>query len=154
MENNLSPNVRKLPSVDNPPRDDEGVNAGLIAEVVFAALPLLLIFLIFTHAKKLPEVFTSPEWSFGSAVLLGQALAKFVSGLAKSGRTRPGAAALVTSLLLVFGLAPALIILAIMLQAEHGTTAPSLWLEIAQVFYFFAAAFIYVIIGGVSERQR
>ncbi len=135
-------------------RDEEGVRAGLMAEVVFASLPLLLIFLIFAHTKRLGEVFASPEWSFGSAVLLGQTLAKFVSGLAKAGHTRPGAAALITSLLLVLGLAPALIILALMLQSEHGPSSPAGWLQALQVLYFLIASMLYVVIGSVSERQR
>jgi hypothetical protein len=146
-------------SEESPPtskvaRDDEGLRAGLMAEVVFAALPLLLILLVFAHTKRLGELFASPEWSFGSAILLGQTLAKFVSGLAKSGQTRPGAAALVTALLLVFGLAPALITLALMLEAERGPAEPSAWLQALQVIYFIGASILYVIMGDVSERRK
>lgn len=134
-------------------RDKEGIIAALIAEVVFATLPLLLIIMIFLHAGRSTEVFASPEWSFGSAVLFGQTLAKLVSGLAKSGHTRPGAAALVTSLLIVFGLAPALIINAIMLQLKPQDLS-NFWLEAIQVADFAAAAFVYVVIGGVAERRE
>lgn len=143
------------PEAGESKRDKEGTIAALIAEVVFAMLPLLLIVMIFTHTDRhsVLDVFASPEWSFGSSVLFGQTLAKLVSGLSKSGRTRPGAATLVTSLLIVFGLAPALIINAITLQAPEGH-AVGITLPVIQVLDFLAAAFVYVIIGSVAERHE
>jgi hypothetical protein len=109
--------------------------------------------MIFSDSGRIAEVFSSPEWSFGSAVLFGQSLAKLVSGLSKSGRTRPGAATLLTALLIVFGLAPALIINAMTLQIKPQDP-PHVWLAAIQVFDFTGAAFVYVIVGSVAERRE
>jgi hypothetical protein len=145
----------KMPGTDpslEGARDNEGTVPGLVAEVVFAALPLLLIVMIYSNTGKSAEIFASPEWSFGSAVLFGQTLARFVRCLAQGGgHARPGAAALITALLLVFGLAPALIINAITLTQHAGE--PNRLIAAFQVVDFAVAAFVYVVIGDVAERR-
>jgi hypothetical protein len=126
------------------------IASGLAAEVAFAVLPLLIV-LLFIVSGDLPQIsrfFASPEWSFGSAILIGQSLVKFVSGIGKGGSAAAGPVALVISLVLVFLLAPTLFVLFLSLQAE---SKPSPWLGLAQVILFALAAGVYILLGLVGE---
>jgi len=124
--------------------------SGLAAEVAFAVLPLLIV-LLFIVSGELPQIarfFASPEWSFGAAILVGQSLVKFVSGIGKGGSAASGPVALVISIVLVFLLAPTLFVLFLSLQTE---SKPSPWLGLAQVVLFALGAGVYILLGLVGE---
>lgn len=127
------------------------VIAGLGAEVLFAVLPLLVVLMVLVHAEHSTNMFASPEWSFGAAILFGQALMKFVSGLARGGDAEKGPVRLIVALLVVFGLVPSLLVLNMTLQAVETHANPGRWLQIFQVVLFCGGAAMYILLGTVGE---
>jgi hypothetical protein len=127
------------------------VLSGLAAEVAFAALPLLVVLMVVVHANRSQHLFSSPEWSFGAAILFGQSLVKFVSGVARGGEAATGPVALLVALLVVFGLVPSLIVLDMTLQAAEEASEPARWLQLSQVAFFLLAAVMYMLLGTVGE---
>lgn len=125
--------------------------SGLVAEVAFATLPLIVVLMVLMHANHSKRVFMSPEWSFGAAILFGQSLVRFVSGLVRGGRAATGPVALVLALLIVFGLVPALLVLYMTLQATEAHEDPSRWLQVFQVFLFLGAGITYLLLGTIGE---
>ena len=125
---------------------------GLFAEVVFAFLPLLVVLMVVFHAQHSSRLFASPEWSFGSAILFGQALAKFISGLAEGGHAATGPVTLMVALVLVFGLAPSLFVLYMTLESWEAGSIAALGVQVWQVIFFVAAAIAYVVLGTVGEE--
>ena len=124
--------------------------SGLAAEVAFAVLPLLVVLLVKVVQQSSPpsEFFSSAEWSFGSAILFGQCLVKFTSGIGRGGSASPGPMALLISLVLVFGLVPSLVLLDMALQSEK---VAHFWLGAFQVILFSLAAGAYMVLGLVGE---
>ncbi len=125
--------------------------SGLVAEVTFTVLPLFVVLIVLFHAEHSYRLFASPEWSFGAAILFGQALVKFMSGLARGGAAATGPVALVITLLIVFGLAPSLLILYMTLQASEEPTFPSRWLQFWQVMSFCSSVAMYLLLGTIGE---
>jgi hypothetical protein len=125
--------------------------SGLAAEVAFSVLPLLVILMVFINLRQPVHFFSSPEWSFGSAILFGQAFVRFIAGLVRHGRVAQGPVALIIAVLLVFGLTPSLVVLIIVLQSSELHCPPSLWLQILQVTLFGCAAAAHVLLGTVGE---
>ncbi|HEY2321610.1 MAG TPA: hypothetical protein VGJ82_01990 [Thermoanaerobaculia bacterium] len=128
--------------------------AGVAAELMFALLPLLVVAIIMVYRGESSRVFTSAEWSFGSAILCGQALVKFVSGLARARQPNWHRVAFAVAALFVFGVVPALTVLALMILSEKS---PQVWLDRAQIVVFLlsmAEFFIFGTIGDLwHERQ-
>ena len=138
------------------------VMAALVAEVSFAVLPLLVVLMVRVNADDAAAVFASPEWVFGAAILFGQALVKFVVGLARGGSAAAGPVALAVAVVIVFGLAPSLMTLSMTLRAEihatqasqHTVTGPAPWLQVLHVVLFVGAIIGYLILGTVGELWR
>jgi hypothetical protein len=101
--------------------------SGLAAEVAFALLPLLVVLMVVIHTGHSHRLFSSPEWSFGAAILFGQSLVKFVSGIARGGAAARGPVALFVALLVVFGLVPSLSVLHMTLETVETKTDPARW---------------------------
>lgn len=125
--------------------------AGLAAEVAFAVLPLLVVLMVLAYANHSTRLFMSPEWSFGAAILFGQSLVKFVSGLARGGRAATGPVALVLALLIVFGLVPSLLVLYMTLHTTEMNEHPPRWLQLFQVVLFCGAGAMYLLLGTIGE---
>jgi hypothetical protein len=123
---------------------------GLAAEVSFAVLPLLVVLMVLNHTNHGTDLFASPEWSFGSAILFGQALTKLVAGLARTGEAAPGPVALLIALVVVFGLVPSLLALSMTLTELPNDVGGGL--KILQVVLFMGAAATYMILGTVGEQ--
>jgi hypothetical protein len=126
----------------------------LAAEVAFAVLPLLVVLMVLVHARHSTHLFASPEWSFGAAILFGQSLVKFISGLARGGHAATGPVALIVALLVVFGLVPSLIVLTMTLQSSELGGNPAAWLQICQVAMFIGGAAMYLLLGTIGETWR
>lgn len=124
---------------------------GLAAEVAFAVLPLLVVFLVRFHGDHSSKVFAAPEWAFGAAILFGQALVKLVSGLARGGAAAAGPVALAVALVVVFGLVPSLFVLNKTLEAAETCVDVARWLRIAGVGMFVTACGVYLALGAVGE---
>jgi hypothetical protein len=125
--------------------------AALAAEVSFAVLPLLVVVMVFVHVGHGTHMLGSPEWSFGAAILFGQALVKFVSSLARAGSAATGPVALIVALIVVFGLVPSLFVLDWSLQSYEQGTNLRHSLQAAQVILFCTGAGTYMVLGAVSE---
>jgi hypothetical protein len=128
--------------------------SGLAAEVAFAVLPLLVVLMVLVHARHSAHLFASSEWSFGAAILFGQSLVKFISGLARGGEAATGPVALIVALLVVFGLVPSLIVLTMTLQSTVVHLTPATWLQICQVLLFTGGAVMYLLLGVIGETWR
>jgi len=102
------------------------------------------------------DVIGSPEWSFGAAILFGQALVKFSTGVAHGGRAAHGPVALAVTLILVLGLAPSLLVLTLILVDTEADPKrdPDTWLGVMQVVLFIASAVTYCIFGMIGEMWR
>ncbi len=128
--------------------------AGLAAEVSFAALPLLVVVMVFIHVEHGSHMFASPEWTFGAAILFGQTLVKFVSNLARGGAAARGPVALIVALIVVFGLVPSLFVLDWSLQSYETGSEFRRLLQASQVGLFCGAAAVYMLLGTIAEMWR
>ena len=120
-----------------------------ISELLFALLPFAVVFLIFAYQNKGWESYLmAPEWAFASALLFGQTIVKVVQGTLRSG---PGiivpVVGLTISVLIVLGLVPSMVLLALILTA----TAAPLWIGISQVVLAVIASCTFVLFGTVAE---
>jgi len=128
---------------------------GLVAEVAFTILPLVVVLIAVSQTQWI-KLLASPEWSFGAAILFGQSIVRFFSGLLRGGAAAGGPVALTVSLLIVFGLVPSLLVLTFtLISAEdcHASVHPAreYWLYAAQVALFGLAALTYLVLGTIGE---
>lgn len=119
------------------------------AEFLFILLPFVVSGIVFSSKGEYLSLLQMPEWSLAAAVLFGQSLVKFISGiLANKGtyRARWERVALGIAFLIVVGLVPCLIVLSLILMRGH----PSLALSFVQIgiFAFGVAAFFIFGAGG------
>jgi hypothetical protein len=141
-------NSSKLP-IENPKINFSDSDATLWAELLFVFLPFLITVLALAYKKSIVSVFFVPEWALAAAILTGQTVVKFISGLMKYGENiNLGAVALVISGLIVLLLAPSLAILSFMLVSP----TPVLWLGVVQIVFFCISVFFYLLLGKVSEK--
>ena len=91
----------------------------LLGDLLFIVLPLVVISIVdVSVGRSLFAIIESPELSFGSAVLFGQTIIKVVSGFA---HTKPSGAeqpVFIIALIIVFGLVPSLVVLALLLSVN------------------------------------
>ena len=130
---------------------------GLLAEVVFAVLPLLVVSVVMAELHKPGRIVSSPEWSFAAAILFGQSIVRFMTGFAHGGRAKPGPVALAVSLIIVLGLTPSLMVLSAILRAEAagmGHDGPEGWIAWIQILFFAASAVTYLGLSAIGEAWR
>ncbi len=132
--------------------------SGLLAEIAFAALPLLIVLMVLLRYDHGKHIWAAPEWAFGAAILFGQALVKFMTGLAHGGKAAHGPVALAITLIIVLGLAPSLLVLTLILMARESAQSQSpevaTGLCVAQIVWFLGGAATYVVFGAVGEAWR
>jgi len=91
----------------------------ILGDLLFIVLPLVVISIVdVSVGRSLFAIIQSPELSFGSAVLFGQTIIKVVSGFA---HTKPSGAeepVFIIALIIVFGLVPSLVVLALLLSVN------------------------------------
>jgi hypothetical protein len=123
--------------------------AAVGAELFFALLPLLVLTLVLiAKHRPLPEIMASPEWSFGSAILVGQTLVKFVSGLTRAKRIRGARVGFVVAAFFVCGVVPALAILILVALADHHAPAWMIW---TQLGIFAVSMIVFLLLGGIGH---
>jgi hypothetical protein len=89
----------------------------LLGDLLFIILPLVVISIVdVSVGKSLFAIIQSPELSFGSAVLFGQTIIKVVSGFAHTKPTGAEQPVFIIALIIVFGLVPSLVVLALLLS--------------------------------------
>jgi hypothetical protein len=116
----------------------------ILGDLLFIVLPLVVISIVdVSVGRSLFAIIESPELSFGSAVLFGQTIIKVVSGFA---HTKPSGAeqpVFIIALIIVFGLVPSLVVLALLLSVNpipHG-------LQLAQASIFVLGVIVFGFFG-------
>lgn len=116
----------------------------ILGDLLFIVLPLVVISIVdVSVGRPLFAIIQSPELSFGSAVLFGQTIIKVVSGFA---HTKPSGAeqpVFIIALIIVFGLVPSLIVLALLLSV----TPIPYGLQLAQACIFALGIIVFLLFG-------
>jgi len=131
--------------------------AGLLAEVMFVIVPLVVIYLVSIQTSHGSTVLTSPEWSVGSIILFGQVMVKFTLGVAHKGGGAPGPLALILVLLVMLGILPSCLLLIYVVASNEASachlspTFALTWINPAQMVVFIIAIIVYLSLGLLSE---
>jgi hypothetical protein len=126
----------------------------IVPELLFCLLPLLVLSLTLIFVdKSIMHLLASPEWSFASAILLGQAVVRFVFGATSNRRAKRKVAALIVAAIIVLELVPALAVLSFTIISHENLGAENVpgWLVGLQLFLFLMSILTFVAIGGVGE---
>lgn len=125
--------------------------AAQCSELLFAILPFAVVFLIFAFQKKgWVSYVMAPEWAFASALLFGQTVVKIVQGTLKAGYSVAiPVVILVVSMLIVLGLVPSMVLLALILASPD---AP-LWMGISQLVLALIAAATFLLFGTITYSE-
>ena len=132
--------------------------AVLFADLLFILLPLIILALMFGLRGKLLQLLSSPEWSFVAAILCGQALVRFVSGIMADFKFQEQRVTMFVALLVVLGIMPSIVVLVLVLSevvAQEPSASPlPLGLTYAQLISFVIAVVAFVVLGGTGELNR
>ena len=120
------------------------------AEALFIGLPILVLFIVLHYKQLDSELLASPEWSFAAAVLFGLGLVKLVGSIASTGGGHGERIGFLCALLLVLGLVPSLIVLALVLLAD----SPSAWLTWLQIGLCILGGVIFFGCAGFAALVR
>lgn len=116
----------------------------ILGDLLFIVLPLVVISIVdVSVGRSLFAIIESPELSFGSAVLFGQTIIKVVSGFA---HTKPSGAeqpVFIIALIIVFGLVPSLVVLALLLSVNPIPSG----LQLAQAAIFALGVIVFGFFG-------
>jgi hypothetical protein len=126
----------------------------IFPELLFCLLPLLVLGMTLVFVDKgIIHLLASPEWSFASAILLGQALVRFVFGTTSNRRARQKVVALIVAVIIVLELVPALAVLSftIITHERVGAEQAPGWLIGLQLFIFVMSILTFMAIGGIGE---
>jgi len=127
-------------------KDKINAVCGASSEVLFVILPFIVIAITLGHRSELKTIFSLPEWSIVSAVIVGQTIVKLVS-MALVENVHKERIVVVLSFLLVCLLAPNLVVLSIVLTVENVSAV----LAVAQgILFLISAAFFWLM--SVVER--
>lgn len=146
----------KIQALTSPQEDDRiagypfSVHFG---ELLFTILPFSVLFLVYLFQEKSFQSYLfAPEWAFASAILFGQTVVKFVQGIVESTHcsgTISERVGLLVAVLIVVGLVPSMIILALLLTSSK----PPFWVGVTQIVLFFVSALSFVVLGSVAHSE-
>lgn len=125
--------------------------AGSLAEWIFAMLPLVVVSIVMANLGKLSEIYTSPEWAFGAAILSAQALYRFVGGVARARKISLERMLLGVALLLVAVVGPANMILVLVVMSEMKDHAVPHGLAVAQSVFFWVTSILFVLLATAAH---
>ncbi|MDQ1591607.1 MAG: hypothetical protein QOG71_2234 [Pyrinomonadaceae bacterium] len=142
---------RKEAALEQPNNRDASINTHclLLAEVLFIILPFIVTGIVFSYQGVPLKIIYLPEWSLASSVLMGQALVKYISNILSSKGQRNlhwERVALSLSALIVFGLAPSLLILSLILVTDPFSKG----LAISQIVLFLLGLLAFFFFGGYA----
>lgn len=103
---------------DSDHRESLRAKLGAVSELMFVVLPFIVIAITLAHRGELKTIFFLPEWSIVSAVIMGQSIVKWASIAIGNKVSFKEGIVFILSALLVVGLVPILIVLAIVLTAD------------------------------------
>src|SRR5882672_5298110 len=116
-----------------------------LGELLLTVLPLIVLAMVgLTLGKGWVHVIQSPEWAFGAAVLFGQTVFKLVAGVIKGGSQLWEEIGLIVVLVIVAGLVPSLVVLALRLTVDTPTAA----MTISQSVLFLLSAIVFLVLGA------
>ncbi len=122
----------------------------ILGDLLFIVLPLVVISIVdVSIGRSLFAIVETPELSFGSAVLFGQTIIKVVSGFAYTKPTGAEQPVFIIALIIVFGLVPSLVVLALLLsvnQIPYG-------LQLAQACMFALGVIVFLFFGVRGHAQ-
>lgn len=124
-----------------------------MAEFLFVLFPLMVLaFVILTTRTRSHSLLATPEWSFGAAILFGQAVQKITAASARTQAYPWQKTTLLVSALLIFGLMPSLITLALLIyDAPPSVVVHDSTLTICQVALFVLGSLAFLFLGTVSH---
>lgn len=134
--------------------------ATLLIELLFVAMPFLVILTVLGFAGKAGRIWGMSEWAFAGVVLSGQAVTKFISGaLAKKQRgtgSEPLFIVLIAVAACVFIFFAGLVLYKIVETKEAGSAPSELssGLICWQLVFFGIGVLLFIIIGGAGELSR
>lgn len=129
---------------------DKTIKYVLCSELLFIMLPILILFFIRMIQNDFHSIIYNSEWSIISTILFGHSIVKFSSGISKSSeQVRWQFVALVVSLIIIFGLIPSVIILAMNLTGEPL----SAFTQILQIVLFLASCVTFFIFGAIGQKM-
>jgi hypothetical protein len=122
----------------------------IFGDLLFIVLPLVVISIVdVSVGKSLNALIETPELSFGSAVLFGQTIIKVVSGFAHSKPSGAEQPVFVVAMIIVFGLVPSLVVLALLLSINPVPYG----LQLAQAVIFALGVIVFFIFGVTGNAQ-
>ena len=122
----------------------------IFGDLLFIVLPLVVISIVdLSVGKSLFALIQTPELSFGSAVLFGQTIIKVVSGFAHSKPSGAEQPVFVVAMIIVFGLVPSLVVLALLLSINPVPYG----LQLAQAAIFVLSVLVFFIFGVTGHAQ-
>lgn len=122
----------------------------ILGDLLFIVLPLVVISIVdVSIGRSLFAIIETPELSFGSAVLFGQAIIKVVSGFAYTKPTGAEQPVFIIALIIVFGLVPSLVVLALLLSVNPIPYG----LQLAQVCIFALGVIVFFFFGVKGHAQ-
>lgn len=130
--------------------DRTAATYAIFGDLLFIVLPLVVISIVdISVGRSLFALIESPELSFGSAVLFGQTIIKVVSGFAHSKPSGAEQPVFIIGMIIVFGLVPSLVVLALLLSITpipHG-------LKLAQACIFGQGVIVFLIFGVTGHAK-
>ena len=122
----------------------------ILGDLLFIVLPLVVISIVdVSVGRSLFAIIESPELSFGSAVLFGQTIIKVVSGFAHTKPTGAEQPVFIIALIIVFGLVPSLVVLALLLSVNPIPYG----LQLAQAGIFVLGVIVFGFFGVNGHAQ-
>jgi hypothetical protein len=141
------------PKKEKAKKDDTATTntlALLVTEFLFIVLPLIVLAIVRTYQKQSFELFHTSEWAMMSAILFGQTLIKTIAAAITIRRTVYWQRiVLLTAAIIVLGIVPSLLVLALVLVSD----VPSNGLSIAQLILFLISVALFFAVGGAMQRE-
>jgi hypothetical protein len=119
-----------------------------VGEYLFILLPLIVLsFVLLMTDNKHHNLITTPEWSFGAAILFGQVVQRIATAAARTHAYPWEKTTLLVSALLVLGLVPSLLTLALVI---HLDSCPRV-LAYSQIALFLVGSLAFLLLGAASH---
>ena len=122
----------------------------IVSDMLFVFAPIFILMILHFVKKDHVSIFYRADWSFASIILFGQAIVRFASGLSKGDKHyRWQIIAAIISFVIVFGLIPSAVLLALI----YSTSEYSIWVYIVQIIIFIVGCFTYYNIGACGQMM-
>lgn len=121
----------------------------LLSEYLLIFLPFLVIGIIKIYKSDFSTFFQAADWSFAASILFGQVIVKLVSGSVIHKNAQWQRVVVLLSLILVLGLVPSLIVLALIL-IDGGVSE---FLVGMQLSLFVLASLVFFLVGSAAHTM-